>query len=86
MYKMQEDKGMKARKVRNRNERITSRVVCKRGDGMRKFIVWLNTGFSGCNIEEIIELPDDLTDEEIEEACKDEAFQTIDWGYEEVAE
>lgn len=53
---------------------------------MRKFIVWLNTGYAGCNIEEVIELPDDSTDEEIEEACKDEAFQSIDWGYVEVTE
>lgn len=53
---------------------------------MRKFMVWLNTGYVGCNIEELVELPDDSTDDEIEEACKDEAFQSIDWGYVEVTE
>lgn len=57
-----------------------------RGTGMKKYRVWLSTGYAGQADEEEIEIEDDATPEEIEEQCKDVAFQTIDWGYEEVAE
>ncbi|PTQ84762.1 hypothetical protein C8U37_107130 [Trichococcus patagoniensis] len=51
---------------------------------MKKFRVWLHTGYAGQLIEDEIEISDDATPEDIEEQCKDVAFQTVDWGYEEV--
>jgi hypothetical protein len=53
---------------------------------MKKYRVWLNTGFAGVNNEDVIEIEDDATPEEIEEQCKDLAFNDIDWGYEEIEE
>lgn len=38
----------------------------------------------GCQQEEIIELLDDLTEEEIEEAAREAAFEHFDWWYERV--
>lgn len=51
---------------------------------MKKFRVWLHTGYAGQLIEDEIEISDDATPEDIEEQCKDVAFQSIDWGYEEL--
>ena len=56
---------------------------------MKKYRVWLHTGYAGHFIEDEIEFDDDATPEEIEEIeeqCMDVAFQTIDWGYEEINE
>jgi len=53
---------------------------------MKKYRVWLSTGYAGQIDEDVIEISDDATPEEIEEQCKDVAFQSIDWGYEEVEE
>ena len=51
---------------------------------MKKYRVWLNTGFAGVNNEDVIEIDDDATPEEIDEQCRDYAFNDIDWGYEEI--
>lgn len=47
--------------------------------------VWLETGFAGIGYNETFEMDDDATEEEIEAAAKEEAFDRIDWGYEVVA-
>ena len=46
---------------------------------MKKYRVWLNTGFAGANNEDVIEIDDDATPEEIDEQCRDYAFNDIDW-------
>lgn len=47
-----------------------------------KVNVWLETGFAGIGYNETFEMDDDATEEEIEAAAKEEAFDRIDWGYE----
>lgn len=47
-----------------------------------KVNVWLDTGFAGIGYNETFEMDDDATEEEIEAAAKEEAFDRIDWGYE----
>ena len=53
---------------------------------VKKYRVWLHTGYAGHLIEDEIEVDDNETLDEIEEQCRDVAFQTIDWGYEEINE
>lgn len=47
-----------------------------------KVNVWLETGFAGVRYDETFEMKDGATEEEIEAAAKEEAFDRIDWGYE----
>lgn len=53
---------------------------------MRKFKWWLNTGLAGCTIRDEITVDDTLNENEIDEIIKQEVFNEIDWGYEEVSE
>jgi predicted small lipoprotein YifL len=47
-----------------------------------KTIYWyLHTGFAGCTHKGTLEVPDDATEDEIETAAKDEAFNPISWGW-----
>lgn len=43
---------------------------------------WLETGFVTAIHEGEFEVEDDVTDEEIAEMAKEEAFNNISWGYE----
>lgn len=53
---------------------------------MKKITVTTHTGFPGCVHVDEIEVEDDATEEEIEEACKEVAFERIEWYYEEEEE
>lgn len=50
-----------------------------------KIRVWIqspdNTSF---NENDIIEVPDNISDDDLEEAARETAFDHIDWGYERV--
>ncbi len=48
---------------------------------MRKFSGHISLSLQGCKIKFTFEMPDDATDEEIEEAAKDAAFNFLDWSY-----
>ncbi len=47
----------------------------------KKIKIYASTGKVGSKIEDVIEIEDDTTEEEIEEMAKDWLFNTIDWGY-----
>ena len=50
-----------------------------------KTISWiLNTGYIGCSHEGTFEIDENATEAEIEEAVKEEVFNEISWGWEEV--
>lgn len=51
---------------------------------MRTFKVTLEYGINVDDKVDYIETEDDATDEEIEEECKDIAFNEISWSYEEI--
>jgi hypothetical protein len=53
---------------------------------MRKIKVYLDTGFAGCKHEDIIEVDDDITDEDVDEIARDTAFNWIEWGWYDVEE
>ena len=53
---------------------------------MRKIKLWVETGYVGANYEEIIEVDDDATDEEIDEEARRFLFDNISYGYQEVDE
>ena len=53
---------------------------------MRKIKLWVETGYVGANYEEIIEVDDDATDEEIDEEARMFLFDNISYGYQEVDE
>ena len=53
---------------------------------MKKYRVWLETGYAGMRNEDVIEIEDNATPEEIDEQCRDFAFNDVDWGYEELKE
>ena len=53
---------------------------------MRKIKLWVKTGFVGADYEEIIEVDDDATDEEIDEEARMFLFDNISYGYQEVDE
>lgn len=53
---------------------------------MKKYRVWLEPDIAGVRFEEIIEVPKNATEEEIDELCKDVAFNWIDWGCEPIEE
>lgn len=48
---------------------------------MRKVKWHLSVGLVGCSQEGEFEIEDDCSDEEIEEAVKDEVFQKLEWGW-----
>lgn len=50
-----------------------------------KIRVWIQSpNNASFNEDEIIEVPDDISDDELEEAARETAFDHIDWGYERV--
>ncbi len=51
-----------------------------------KIKVWISIPSISEHIETEIDLPDDSTQEEIEQAAKDAAFEFIEWGYSEKGE
>lgn len=51
---------------------------------MRKFRIWLEPDIAGARFEDEVEVEDDATPKEIEDACKEIAFNNFDWGYEEM--
>lgn len=51
---------------------------------MRKFKVTIETGIVGCNFEEIFEVEDDATDEEIAAEAKDIFLNQCNYGYSEI--
>lgn len=47
-----------------------------------KRIKWsLSIGLLGCRREGVIEVEDDVSEAEIEETVKDEAFEYVEWDY-----
>lgn len=48
---------------------------------MRKIKLWVKTGFVGADYEEIIEVDDDATDEEIDEEARMFLFDNISYGW-----
>lgn len=51
---------------------------------MRKFKVWVSTGFVGSEREVIIEVDDEATEEEIYEYCADVIENMIESGWYEI--
>ena len=51
---------------------------------MRKISFWINTGFAGCDYEEIMEFDDNTTDKELDEEAKIFLTNNIDFGWYEV--
>ncbi|WP_179136651.1 hypothetical protein [Levilactobacillus brevis] len=46
-----------------------------------KIDVWSEPGIGGITWHDIIEMPADSTDEEIESAAKEAAHEHFEWGY-----
>ena len=51
---------------------------------MRKISFWINTGFAGCDYEEIMEFEDNTTNEQLHEEAKIFLTNNIDFGWYEV--
>lgn len=51
-----------------------------------KVRVWVCTDVVGSKTEDVIELPDEMTEEEIEKEAYDYIMDFIDWGYKKVEE
>lgn len=51
-----------------------------------KIRVWASTDVVGSKTEDVIDLPDEMTEEEIEAEAKDYIFQFVDWGWKKVDE
>lgn len=51
---------------------------------MRTIRYYIAMGIQGCEYEDTFEVEDDATDQQIEDAARDAAFDHIDWGFEEV--
>lgn len=51
---------------------------------MKQIKVWLETGYAGERHEDIINVPRDTSEKELEQLAKETAFNTIDWGYYEI--
>ena len=50
-----------------------------------KIRVWIQSPDNASfNEDEIIEVPDNISDDDLEEAAQEIAFDHIDWGYERV--
>lgn len=53
---------------------------------MKKYRIWLEPNVAGVTHEDYINIPEDASEKEIDEICKDVAFNWIDWGYHPVEE
>ncbi|MBB1099987.1 hypothetical protein H5R88_07740 [Limosilactobacillus sp. WF-MT5-A] len=50
-----------------------------------KIRVWIQSPDNASfNEDDIIEVPDNISDDELEETAQETAFEHIDWGYERV--
>lgn len=49
---------------------------------MARYKVWIHTNKVGSECTDEIEIEDDATEKEVEEAAKDAAFNHLDWGFE----
>lgn len=47
-----------------------------------KLKLWINTGYSGCDYEDEIDVSDDYTEEQCEEEAKIFLFNHIEYGWE----
>lgn len=52
---------------------------------MRKFVGKIGTNKVGSDCEFEFEVDDDATEDEIEDAAREAAFQNVEWNYEEEA-
>lgn len=48
--------------------------------------IWGGTDFVGSTIEDVIDLDDNLSDEEIEKEAYDAVMEHVEWGYERMKE
>lgn len=48
---------------------------------MKILKMWIETGYVGANYEEVIEVPDDYTEEQCEEECKLFLSNYIEYGW-----
>lgn len=48
---------------------------------MKEIIVYVTTGYSGSERRRVIEVPDDATEEEIQEEALGTVYELIDWGW-----
>jgi len=54
---------------------------------MRKIVVYVRTGYAGSLVEEIVEIDDDMTNEEIDKIINEVIFESIiECGYYEIEE
>lgn len=51
---------------------------------MRTFKVWVETNLVRSRVSTTFEMPDDATDEEIEEQASEVRHSLIEWSYEEI--
>lgn len=54
----------------------------KESGEMKQVKVGCSMGLSGCRKEDVLELEDDATDDEIEQAAREWAFGNFEWWYE----
>lgn len=48
----------------------------------RRITLWISNGFiNGGNISETIEVPNDITDEELDKLAKEFMFENIEYGW-----
>ena len=48
---------------------------------MKEIIVYVTTGYSDSERRRVIEVPDDATEEEIQEEALETVYELIDWGW-----
>lgn len=53
---------------------------------MRKIRLFVDTGYPGCDYEDIIEVDDDTTDEELEEMAENLLAESVSCGWHEEGE
>ena len=62
---------------------MTQNNLMKRGEDL-KVKIWSKFGLVGCEREEVIEVDDNATDEEIEQEWQEWAYQYMDGGWEKI--
>ena len=53
-----------------------------KGLNMKRLRLWIETGYVGGSYEDVIEVPDDYTEEQCEQEAKAYLFNNIEFGYE----
>lgn len=51
---------------------------------MRKIRAWIRTSKVGSKCEDVIEVPEGISDNDLEELARDVAFNYMEWGYEDI--